>query len=192
MATSLLLFLIFVLQLPDANTTNKGFPISVELINPDGKKVNSSSLTSENKYVFVDFWHSGCGPCMQMFDAVKDNFEEWNQKTNCKIIAIACQEKNEQLIKLIESKKWPIEIYFDPDYNLFRQLNRFHDTTDMQFSFPTVFVFNNSWQLLDKLKGAKRKFKDGFVPVQDVQIPQEVLVIDLQYYYGLFEKLQKE
>jgi thiol-disulfide isomerase/thioredoxin len=58
----------------------------------------------KNKYVFIDFWHSGCGPCMQMFDAVKDNFDEWDQKTNCKIIAVACQEKNEQLIKLIESK----------------------------------------------------------------------------------------
>jgi len=192
MATSLLLFLIFVLQLPDVNTSHKGFPISVDLFSPDGKKVNSSSFTSENKYVFIDFWHSGCGPCMQMFDAVKDNFDEWDQNTNCKIIAVACQEKNEQLIQLIESKKWPIEIYFDPGYNLFRQLNRFHDKTDMQFSFPTLFVFDNSWQLIDKLKGAKRKFKDGFIPDKDVPIPHDVLVVDLNYYYELFDNYRNQ
>jgi thiol-disulfide isomerase/thioredoxin len=192
MAKSLLLFLIFVFQLPEVKTSHKGFPISVELMNPEGKMVNSSSFTSENKYVFIDFWHSGCGPCMQMFDAVKDNIEEWDQKTNCKIIAVACQEKNEQLIKLIESKKWPIEIYFDPDYNLFRQLNRLHDKTDMQYSFPTVFAFDNSWHLIDKLKGARRILKEGYVPEKDVQIPQDVFVIDLNYYYNLFEKIRNE
>jgi hypothetical protein len=62
----------------------------------------------------------------------------------------------------------------------------------MQYSFPTVFAFDNSWHLIDKLKGARRILKEGYVPEKDVQIPQDVFVIDLNYYYNLFEKIRNE
>jgi len=161
------------------------FPFSVELLSVDGQKVNSETFLNDGKFVFIDFWNIHCGPCMQMFDAVRDNIDEWNVNTNCKIIAIAAQERDERTLKLISEKNWPIEIYFDPDYNLFRELCKFHDKNDMRYSFPTVFVFDNSWQIIDKLKGAKRKWKDGYKPKKGDKITHKMLVIDLEYYYKI-------
>jgi peroxiredoxin len=182
-----LLLISLLLSIQEKSIERESFPFSVELIIADGKMINSSILTNDNKVVFIYFWHSGCSPCMQMFDAVRDNIEEWNKETNCKIIAITCQERDEKIIQLIESKKWPVEVYFDPNYTLFKVLSQFHDKSDMQFSFPTVFVFNEKWQLIDKLKGTKRKFN----PQKEVK-SYEDFEIDLDYYYNLSKKWEND
>lgn len=191
MVSLIILFFCILINTQDKVGAQNIFPISVELSNIKGEKVNSFKFENNKQLVFIDFWHSSCSPCMQMFDAVRDNFEEWNKNTNCKIIAIACQERDEKIIQLIESKKWPVEIYFDPDYKLFKELCKLHDKTDMTYSFPTVFVFDNNWQLLDRQKGAKRKFKNEFRP-QKAKISHDDFVIDLDYYYSLCKKWNKD
>lgn len=109
------LILILLLNFISANSEDQAFPYSVELKTVNGKTINSSSFSSENKYVFVEFWFTGCGPCSQWFDTVKNNFDEWNSKTNCKIIAVACQKRDYNALRFIEAKKWPFGIYFDPE-----------------------------------------------------------------------------
>lgn len=79
MLNLIVLLISLFLSIQEKNIERESFPFSVELITADGKKVNSSILTNNNKVVFIDFWHSGCSPCMQMFDAVRDNIEEWNR-----------------------------------------------------------------------------------------------------------------
>lgn len=180
------LFLSLLLSFQTNKKSQENFPVSVVLSSFDGKEVNTSTFQNDNKMVFIEFWHSGCSPCMQIFDAVRDNYNEWNKKTNCKIIAVTCQERDEKLINLIESRKWPVEVYFDPDYLLFAELCRLHNKNDMQFGFPSVFVFDEKWQLIDKLKGAKRKFKGEILPGKDQVITKDDFVIDLDAYYNLF------
>jgi len=100
----LILLISLLLSNQEKNMERESFPFSMELITADGKKINSSILTNDNKVVFIDFWHSGCSPCMQMFDAVRDNIEEWYKETNCKIIAITCQERDEKIIQWENNK----------------------------------------------------------------------------------------
>jgi peroxiredoxin len=188
MTTLIILFLSVLVSFQTKKEVKVNFPFSVELTSFKGKKVNTSTFQNDNKMVFIYFLHTGCSPCMQMFDAVRDNYKEWDQKTNCKMIAVVCEERNERNIQLIESKKWPIEVYFDQDYLLFAELCRFHDKKDMQFSFPSIFVFDEKWQLLDKLKGAKRKLRDGIVPDENQEITINDFVIDLDVYYNLFRE----
>jgi hypothetical protein len=123
-----------------------------------------------------------------MFDAVRDNYDEWNEKTDFKIIAIASQEADKQTISLIENRNWPYEFYFDPHYNLFRELSKFHNPNDMKYSFPTIFVFGPDWVLIDKLSGVKQKWINDYTSKQGDSINQDMLVIDLQYYYNLYNE----
>ncbi len=168
------------------------FPLSVELISFDGKQFNTSQFSNDNQMVFIDFWHLGCSPCMQFFDAVREHYDKWQQYTNCKIIAVACQERDEKIIQVVESANWPVEVYFDPDYKLFEALCRLHDKNDMQFSFPTIFVFDEQWRLLDKLKGAKRKPKDGVTPGPNKKITLDDFVVDLEAYFRMFREWERE
>jgi|GEM_PF-584035 len=167
------------------------FPISVELTSFDGKQFNTSNFSNDNQMIFIDFWYLGCSPCMQFFDAVRDNNEKWEFMTNCKIIAIACQERDNKIIEVVESNNWPLEVYFDPDYKLFEALCRLHDKNDMQFSFPTFFVFDEKWQLLNKLNGAKRKLKSGVKPGPNKNITANDFVVDLEAYYAMFREWEE-
>ena len=127
-----------------------------------------------------------------MFDAVKDNFDTWNHKTDFKIIAIAAQEPDKKTVELIRQRNWPFEIYFDPDYNLFRQLSKYHNKNEIIFSFPTIFVFDNEWRMIDKLSGAKIKLKEGYKTPKEGEVKADMFEIDLDYYYKLYKDIRSK
>ena len=143
--------------IPTNCINDKSFPISVEILTVDSLKLNSSTISNDGKFVLMEFWSNYCRPCLMMFDAVKDNFDTWNHKTDFKIIAIAIQEPDRKIAELIKQRNWPFEFYFDPEYNLFRQLSKYHNKNEIIFSVPTIFVFDNEWRMIGKLRGAKTK-----------------------------------
>ncbi len=194
MKVSVTFILFITLFLFAFNPTNAQitFPISVQLQNKHGETVNSKQLLNEDKFVMIEFWHTGCIPCIQMLDAIRDHFEEWKTNTHCKVIAIASQDIDQRFLRLIEEKNWPVEIYLDPEYNLFRELSKLHNDKNINFSFPTAFIFDKNWNLIDKLSGAKRKRKETTLQNLDETATHDMYTIDLVYYYRLFANWSKK
>ncbi len=183
--------LLCILGAPDV--TNDKFPVEVTLINMNGDSICSSELTNDGKILMIDFWQTYCGSCIKMLNAVSNNYDMWNSKTNCKIIAIANQKPDEKTLEFIKKKDWPFEIYFDPEYNLFKELKNRINKVDSNFAFPTVFIFNADYELIDNFSGTKEIWPDGHPPVyQEGKIIQDNRVIDLNYYYDLFKNWNKE
>jgi thiol-disulfide isomerase/thioredoxin len=187
-----LFFSVILIIVPVNCTTDKSFPISVEILTIDSLKINSSTIFNDCKFVLMEFWSNYCRPCLMMFDAVKDNFDTWNHKTDFKIIAIAIQEPDAKIVELIKQRNWPFEFYFDPDYNLFRQLSKYHNKNEIIFSVPTIFVFDNEWRMIDKLRGAKIKLKEGYKVPKEEEAKADMFEIDLDYYYKLYEDIRRK
>ena len=167
------------------------FPFSVDLETIDGQIINSSTFKNENILV-IDFWNIHCGPCIQTFNSIRDNYDIWKLKTDTKIIAIAAQSRDERTVKFIKKSNWPFEVYFDPDYNLFRALSKHQKNGQIYYIFPTMFIFDKENKLIDKLEGAKQILKEGAkFPAKDETIKgEDIFEIDINFYYELFGGLK--
>lgn len=167
------------------------FPFSVDVETIDGQIVNSSTFKNEGQMLIIDFWNRRCGPCIKTFNAIRDDYDKWNLKTDTKIIAIAAQSRDERTLKLIRESNWPFEVYFDPDYNLFRALSKHHTKGQIVFGFPTMFVFDKENKLINKLEGAKQKLKEGArYPTKDETLKEDIFEIDMNFYYDFLEGLK--
>ena len=77
------------------------------------KDIKKNSLVSINdllkgKYVFIDFWGSWCGPCIESIPKLKDLYEEVKDRPDVMLLGIASEsdEKGVEKLKgIIDSKK---------------------------------------------------------------------------------------
>ena len=86
MKTSLVLTILLFINshAGDGFRTKPTFPFSVDLETMDGQIINSSIFTSERKILIIDFWNIRCAPCIETFNSIRDNFHNWNLKTDRK------------------------------------------------------------------------------------------------------------
>ena len=126
------------------------------------------------------------------FDAIAENFEEWNTMTNFKVIAIAVQSRDDRTIEFIKKRNWPFEVYFDQDYELFRTLLTNYDhPKSIQYGFPTIFIFDRYMNMVDKIVGSKTKLKKGVeLPKEGGAMGSDFFEADLNFYYDYYEKIK--
>lgn len=93
-----------------ANVLGEGkkFP-DFKCIDSNGQLLTSASL-SKNQYTLIDFWYSGCGPCIRIFPELKEIYDKYRGK-GFEIIAISVdKEKNKGDMERVINKhklKWP-------------------------------------------------------------------------------------
>lgn len=82
--------------------------IDLELQTPDGKKAKISDFVGKGKYVLLDFWFSGCGPCRAEIPHVKQVYEKYKNK-DFTILSIAAEPKMADWLKALgeENMAWP-------------------------------------------------------------------------------------
>ncbi len=91
-----------------------------------GKEHAFSDIISNNdKPVIVSFWATWCVPCIRELDAISEEYEDWQNETGVKLIAISVDdEKTARRIKpLVNGRDWPYEIYRDFNGDLQRALH---------------------------------------------------------------------
>lgn len=71
-----------------------------------GSVVSTASL--KGKYVFIDFWSTSCGPCIQEFDNLKEVYTKYGGK-KLEIIGVVDEREKDATIKLLKEHKilWP-------------------------------------------------------------------------------------
>ncbi|MCH5331479.1 MAG: TlpA family protein disulfide reductase [Alistipes sp.] len=74
-----------------ANTYAQTLP-KAEMQDMSGKTLRSESWIDGKTPFVISFWGSTCKPCMQELDAMSENYEEWNEKTPFRMIAIATDD----------------------------------------------------------------------------------------------------
>jgi peroxiredoxin len=170
------------------------FPVSVQLQTVDGKDFDSKLFATDKELLVIDFWNRGCGPCIRAFNAFRDNYDTLNKKAQATFIAVAVQKRDEATLKLIEKEKWPFNVYFDPDIELYKRLSRWYESGTVIVAFPTMFIFDKTNKMLTRVEGTHEKFKEGAYPPRedDRVMDGELNEIDMEAYYAMFEALKKQ
>ena len=95
---------------------------SVTLKTMDGKTINTKDLSNDGKPIIIDFFATWCKPCNRELDAISEVYEEWQEETGVKIIAVSIdQAQNINKVKpLVDQHGWDYEVLLDPNGDLKR------------------------------------------------------------------------
>ena len=97
---------------------------AVTLKNVNGSEVRTDTLSNGGKPFIIDFFATWCKPCNRELDAISEVYEEWQEETGVKIIAVSIdQAQNINKVKpLVNNHDWEYEVLLDPNSDFLRAL----------------------------------------------------------------------
>ena len=98
---------------------------SLVLKDLDGNDINLNTLVEgENIFVF-SFWATWCVPCINELDAISEVYEDWQDETKVKLIAIATDDTRtkKRVRPMVNGKGWEYLVLYDDNQDLKRALN---------------------------------------------------------------------
>ncbi len=97
---------------------------AVTLKSIDGATVQSDTLRNNGKPFIIDFFATWCKPCNRELSAIAEVYDEWQEETGVKIIAVSIdQAQNINKVKpLVDQNEWEYEVLLDPNSELLKAL----------------------------------------------------------------------
>ena len=88
---------------------------SVDIKTLDGSIINTSTFENGGAPIVISFWATWCKPCKEELENIHDVYEDWQDETNVKLIAISIDDaRNTSKLKpMVNSKGWEYEVYQD-------------------------------------------------------------------------------
>ena len=88
---------------------------SVDIKTLEGGIINTSEFENDGNPIVISFWATWCKPCKQELENIHEVYEDWQEETNVKLIAISIDDaRNTSKIKpLVNAKGWEYEVYQD-------------------------------------------------------------------------------
>lgn len=88
---------------------------AIDIKTLDGGIINTSDFDNNGHPIIISFWATWCKPCKQELENINEVYEDWQEETNVKLIAISIDDgRNTSKIKpLVNAKGWEYEIYQD-------------------------------------------------------------------------------
>ncbi len=109
----------------------------------NGATVNVAELNNGGKPFIISFFATWCKPCNRELSAIAEVYDEWQEETGVKLIAISVdQAQNVNKVKpLVDNHAWPYEtVLLDVNGDMKRALG-------VQ-SIPHVFIFDGSGKIV--------------------------------------------
>lgn len=96
----------------------------VALKDISGKAVSTDTLHNNGRPMIIDFFATWCKPCNRELDAISEVYDEWQEETGVKIVAISIdQAQNINKVKpLVDNHGWDYEVLLDPNGDFKRAL----------------------------------------------------------------------
>lgn len=98
---------------------------SVDVKTLNGKTVNTSTFSNDGKPMIINFWATWCKPCVRELSNIAELYEDWQDETGVKIIAISIDDARSmsRVAPFFNGKGWEYEVYIDPNSDLKRAMN---------------------------------------------------------------------
>ena len=102
---------------------NRTLP-SVKVKNLKGSLVNIQTIENDGNPIVISFWATWCKPCKKELNAIAEVYEEWQDNTGVKLVAISIDDSrsSSKVKPYINSAGWEYEIYLDSNKDLARSL----------------------------------------------------------------------
>lgn len=120
---------------------------SVKLKTLDGKTVDTSTLNNDGKPFIISFFATWCKPCNRELKAIHEQYEEWQEETGVKVVAISIdQAQNINKVKpLVDGEEWEYEVLLDPN-------SEFRRAMGVQM-IPHVFIIGGDGKIIESRSG---------------------------------------
>ena len=115
---------------------------SVDIKNLNGGIINTSTFDNNKNPIIISFWATWCKPCKEELENIHEVYEDWQEETNVKLIAISIDDaRNTSKIKpLVNSKGWEYEVYHDSN-------SEFASKMGVK-PIPHTFLLNNKKEIV--------------------------------------------
>lgn len=93
---------------------NKSLP-SANVKTLDGQTLNVQELGKSGKITVISFWATWCSPCKKELDAIKDYYEEWQEKYDMELVAISIDDPRTaaKIPAMVAEKGWEYRVLHD-------------------------------------------------------------------------------
>ena len=98
---------------------------SVNIKTLDGTVINTQEISNDGKPIILSFWALWCKPCKKELDAYSDLYEEWQEETGVKIIAVSIDDARStaKVKPFVNGKGWEFEVLLDPNQQFKRAMS---------------------------------------------------------------------
>lgn len=119
----------------------------VQLKDLKGKVVDASKLSNDGKPFVISFFATWCKPCNRELSAIAEVYEEWQEETGMKLIAISTDKAHDvsKVKPLVDSNEWEYEVLLDTNQDLLRALG-------IQM-IPHVLIIDGNGKIVDSRSG---------------------------------------
>lgn len=120
----------------------KTLPENVSIKTLDGRTVQTSVIQNDGKPIIVSFWATWCKPCNKELDAIKEVYEEWQEATGVKLVAVSIDDArmSSRVKPWVNGRGWDYEVYLDQNQDFKRAMG----VGDV----PHVFLINGNGEVV--------------------------------------------
>lgn len=134
---------------------NAKVPENITIKTLDGKTVETSIIKNDGKPIIISFWATWCKPCNRELNAIKDLYDDWQQETGVKLVAISIDDtRSASKVKPhVDGNGWEYEVYLDQNQDFKRAMN--------VVNVPHTFLINGNgeivWQHTSYVDGSEEE-----------------------------------
>ena len=117
-------------------------PANITIKGLDGQSVQTSVIQNDGKPMIISFWATWCKPCNRELDAIKEVYEEWQEETGVKLVAVSVDDTKTaaRVRPWVDGKDWPFEVYLDQNKDFARAMN--------VVNVPHTFLVNGEGEIV--------------------------------------------
>jgi len=164
-----ILTLAFVLIASAVMAQNAKVPENITIKTLDGKTVETSIINNDGKPIIISFWATWCKPCNRELNAIKEVYNEWQEQTGVKLVAISIDDSRSaaKVKPHVDGNGWEYEVYLDQNQDFKRAMN--------VVNVPHTFLVNGKgeivWQHTAYVDGSEEEL---FELVQKIANGEEI------------------
>ena len=119
----------------------------IEVKTTEGNSINFKNIDNNNMPILINFWATWCKPCKKELNNIAEVYEDWQEETGVKIIAISIDDtrSTSKVMPYVNSVGWEYEIYLDPNGDFKRAMG--------VSTIPHTFLLNSKKEIVWQHRG---------------------------------------
>lgn len=117
---------------------------SVDIKTLEGAGFNTSEISNNGKPIVISFWATWCKPCVKELSAISEVYEDWQEETGVKVIAISVDDSKStsRVLPYVNARGWEFEVYLDANGDFKRAMN--------VLNVPHTFLLNGNLEIVSQ------------------------------------------